>query len=305
MDRQMDRQRRSRTTKQLGIWAALFILASSIITVLYVSISLPPALGQTEVNSDLLTRQLEFVLRMNTAFLGFLGITGSIAAYFFGKSFKEFQDLSKDNIQDISKAAKEKLNRVHESSAIEIQKAVEAIQQKAEREVSYLIDNEIRERVRTEVRNVQRILQRERVISSTSIDYYLPGGNPNKAPREIELLKAREFKDVQYFTKLEELRPNASDVVVLDLIHFLMKENKFAEASKEVRDSTAAPILESLLQLFPKASVLIVYVNSRPFLGGLDSDERYILAANSPITVVGNAADGAYVAKGARQAQEY
>ena len=273
---------------------------------LCVFISLPPALGQTEnVDSELLAQQLEFVLRMNTAFLGFLGITGSIAAYFFGKSFKEFQDLSKDNVRDISQAAKEKIERVHESSEVEIQRAIESIQHKAEREVAYLIDNEMRERVRTEVRNVQRILQREKVISSTSVDYYLPNGNSTEIPREVELLKAREFKDVQYFTQLGDLRPENSDVVVLDLMHFSTQKGMFALASKEDRDSIVAPILESLTDLFPESSVLIVYVNSRPFLGGLDSDNRYILAANSPITVVGNAADGAYVAKGARQAQGY
>lgn len=296
---------RSQIKRQISQWVPSSILAFLVVAVLYFFISLPPALGQAaNVDSELLAKQLEFVLKMNTAFLGFLGIAGSIAAYFFGKSFKEFQEFSKENVRDIYKASEEKIQRIHESSEAEIKKAIESIREKAQREVSYLIDGEVRETVRAEVRSVQRILERERVISSTSVDYYLPGGmsHPIEEPQEVELLRAREFKNVQYFTEISELRPKSSDVVVLDLIHFsTVAGEAFKELSKEERDSAAKPILEELMNLFPKSSVLIVYVNSRPFLGGIDSDERYILAANSPITVVGNTADGAYVAKGARK----
>lgn len=301
---------RSQTKKQLGRLWTLFLLGFLIISVLYFSVSLPPALGQAaNVDSELLTKQLEFVLKMNTAFLGFLGISGSIAAYFFGKSFKEFQDFSKENVRDISKASEEKIERIHESSEAEIKKAIESIRQKAERDISYLIDGEVRGIVRTEVRNVQRILQREKVINSTSIDYYLPGGMPDSTekPKEVDLLIAREFKDVQYFTKIGEgdLRPENSDVLVLDLMHFSTERGeKFKELSEQDRNNKAKPILDEILEKFPKSSVLIVYVNSRPFLAGIDSDDRYILAANSPITVVGNTADGAYVAKGARKADQ-
>ena len=189
-------------------------------------------------------------------------------------------------------------------------KAIESIRQKAERDISYLIDGEVRGIVRNEVENVQRILQREKVINSTSIDYYLPGGmsNSTEKPKEVELLRAREFKDVQYFTKIgtSDLIPENSDVLVLDLIHFSTETGeKFKELSKQDRDRIAKPILDEILKNFPKSSVLIVYVNSQPFLGGIDSDNRYILAANSPITVVGNTADGAYVAKGAREADQH
>ena len=296
---------RSQTKKQLGRLGVLVCLIALFTGVLYFAIALPPALSQTiDSESDLLSKQLDFVLKMNSVFLGFLGVAGTLAAYFFGKSFKDFQTFSKENIQAISQASKERMQSIQDSSEVEIQRAVEQIKERAEREVFYLVDEELREVVRAEVMSVQRLLQRERVISSTSVDYYLPGGmqNPAETPREVELLRAREFKDVQYFTEISELRPRDSRVVVLDLIHYMTAEKgMFASASKEDRDRLAAPILKELTDLFPESSVLIVYVNGRPFLAGLDSENRYILAANSPITVVGNSADGAYVAEGAQK----
>lgn len=303
---------RSHIKKQLGRWElpsiiVVLVITALFVTVLYSAVSLPPALGQTSsADSALLTKQLEFVLKMNSAFLGFLGISGSIAAYFFGKSFKDFQDFAKENIREIYTSSEAKMKSIHDSSEVEMQNAVESIRKKAEREVSYLIDNDVRDTVRAEVRNAKRILDREKVISSTSVDYYLPGGMETltEKPREVELLKAREFKNVEYFTELSDLRPQVSDIIVLDLIHFstLSQEKFISLKDSKVRDDIAKPIVDELLNLFPKSSVLIVYVNSSPRLGCIDlvPDDRYILAANSPITVVGNTADGAYVAKGAR-----
>lgn len=300
----------SRTKKRFGRWGlssflAVFVVPALFVTILYLAISLPPASGQTpNADSVLLTRQLEFVLKMNSVFLGFLGVSGSLAAYFFGKSFKDFQDFAKENIREIYNSSETKMKNIHDSSEVEIKNAVESIQKKAETEISDLIDDDIRETVRTEVRNVQRMLQREKVISSTSVDYYLPGGNPTEEPREVALLNAREFKNVEYFTEISDLRPRTSDVVILDLIHFsTLSQEKFTSLSDpKNRDDIAKPIVDELLKKFPKSSVLIVYVNSFPRLGCIDlvPDDRYILAANSPITVVGNAADGAYVAKGDR-----
>ncbi|MGC1308410.1 MAG: hypothetical protein WA885_14390 [Phormidesmis sp.] len=299
----------SRAKKRFGRWGlspllAVFVVPALFVTILYLAISLPPASGQTpNADSVLLTQQLEFILKMNSVFLGFLGVSGSLAAYFFGKSFKDFQDFAKENIREIYNSSEAKMENIRNSSEVEIKNAVESIRKKAEAEISYLIDNDVRETVRTEVRNVQRMLQREKVISATSVDYYLPGGTPSEEPREVALLNAREFKNVEYFTKISDLRPETSGVVVLDLIHFLTpSQEKFTSISdSKDRDKIAKPIVDELLEKCP-SSVLIVYVNSYPRLGCIDlvPEDRYILAANSPITVVGNAADGAYVAKGDR-----
>lgn len=317
---------RSQIKKQFGKWCILSLLTTLVAAGLHSATCLPPAIGQisdtdgqaTDVTeqiinpeSELLTKQLEFVLKMNSIFLGFLGVSGGIAAYFFGKSFKEFQDFSKENIREVYKASEEKIERLHESSEAEVKRAIQSVREKAEREVFYLIDSEVREIVRTEVRNVQRVLQREQVISSTSVDYYLPGGmsNPTDIPGEVELLRAREFKNVEYFTELSELREGTSNVVVLDLIHYSTQSNiGFTDLNATERDDIAKPIVDDLLGLFPKSSVLIVYVNNYPRLSCVDSDKvpdgRYVLAANSSITVVGNSTDGAYVAKGAHKAAQ-
>lgn len=297
---------RSRTIKQLRQLTFLIAIVALFVVMLHAAISLPPAFGQADTaESELLAKQLEFILKMNSAFLGFLGVSGTLAAYFFGKSFKELQDFAKANIQEVSVASQEKMKAIQDTSKVEIESAVETVKKNAEREIAYLVDNELREVVRNEVRAAQRVLQRERVIASTSVDYYLPNGDPMHPPREVELIRAREFEDVQFFTTLDALRPQQSDVVVLDLMHFSVSEGElFTEASKPDRDRIAKPIVDSLTALFPKTSVVIVYVNGFPRLDGLDSDDRYILAANSPITVVGNSADGAYVAKGAQNVAE-
>ena len=121
-------------------------------------------------------------------------------------------------------------------------------------------------------------------------------------PKEVGLLRAREFGDVSFFTQRNELRTQESDVVVLDLENFKTEAGEaFAGLTPDVRNEIARPIIDDLLERLPKSSVLIVFV-SYPQIQHINvvAKKRYVLAANGSITLVGNAADGAYVAKGDR-----
>ncbi len=218
-----------------------------------------------------------------------LGVAGAIAAYFFGKSFHDLQVSARENIK-----------RIHDFSEAASKEAVEQIRRKAEIEVAYMVENEARDIIRAEVRNIARIVKKEQVIGTTQVDYFLPGGN--REPKEVGLLRAREFGDVGFFTQINEVRARESNVVVLDLENFVIEAREaFATAAPDVREAIAQPIIDDLLQRLPHSSVLIVFVSYPPIKHiNLVSKDRYVLAANGSITLVGNVADGAYVAKGDR-----
>ncbi len=59
------------------------------------AVNLSPSAGQTgQAESEMLASQLEFILKMNSAFLGFLGIIGALLTWFF-----------KNNLEDAKKVA--------------------------------------------------------------------------------------------------------------------------------------------------------------------------------------------------------
>ena len=219
-----------------------------------------------------------------------LGVAGAITAFFFGKSFHDLQVAARDNIK-----------RIHDFSEAASKEAVEQVRRKAEIEVAYMVENEARDIIRAEVRNIARIVKKEQVIGTTQVDYFLPGGN--REPKEVGLLRAREFGDVGFFTQIDEVRAEESDVVVLDLENFMSESGEaFSAAVPDVREAIAQPIIDDLLKRIPNSSVLIVFLSYPPIQHiNVVAKSRYVLAANGSITLVGNVADGAYVAKGTRQ----
>lgn len=265
-------------------------------------------LGQTvtpEVKPDvatadieLLKSQLEFLKQSYSEFVETIkvifvvfGIAGAITAYFFGKSFKDLQTFAKENIASI-----------HDFSKTASQEAVEQVKRKAEKEVAYMVENEASDIIRAEVRNIARLLKKEQVISSTRVDYYLPGGD--EEPKEVGLLRVREFDSIHFCAQIDQLEPVGSNVTVLDLVNFTVpQQGAFAQMPKEAREEIAKPIINQLLEMLLASAVLIVYVSYPPINHiNVVARNRYVLAANSPITLVGNTADGAYVAKGDRRA---
>lgn len=263
---------------------------------------LPPIASPT-ADVELLKSQLEFLKQSYSQFVDavkiiftILGIAGVLAAYFFGKSFKDFQEFARKDVKDFQELARR-----------DVQEAVQRVRQEAEAQIPRLVETEIGALIRAEVASVERTLRREQVIGSTLVDYFLPDGTSE--PKEVELLRIRNFKrvqfcsDIQALGNIQSLRRSPSDVVILDLINYITPSGQaFPNLQEQERETEAKSLIDALLGLLPNSTVLIVYVNVPPPLKYLNSvpKNRYVLAANNPITLIGNAADGAYVAVGER-----
>ena len=198
---------------------AIAFIQSSMQELPHIGTSLIPhyLLGQTSppeivlADVELLKSQLEFLKQSYSEFVEtikiifiILGIAGTLAAYFFGKSFRDLQIAARENIEII-----------HDFSEAASKEAVEQVRRKVETEVAYMVEHEARDIVRVEVKNIARIVKKEQVIGTTQVDYYLPRGD--RPSKEVNLLRAREFGSVGFFTQINKLRTQESDVVVLDL----------------------------------------------------------------------------------------
>ncbi len=163
--------------------------------------------------------------------------------------------------------------------------AREMIEARVNQQVGALID--------AKVDDVKRTLQREQVIVSTLVDYYLPGSGQ---PDEFYLLQARKFRSVRLLHKLEEMRQDCGDVIVLDLQNWVMASGqRFVDLPEEEREAQAQEQIDALLRILPPSTVVIVYIRlTIKYLFRVTN--RYVLPANNPVTLVGNTADGAYVA---------
>jgi hypothetical protein len=171
------------------------------------------------------------------------------------------------------------------------QVAREMIDRRVEGHISALVD--------TRVEEVARTIRREQVVGSTYVDYYLPNGS--QEPAELRLLKARQFRDVRVLHSLEAVRRSPGDVVVLDLQNWVLPSGqRFGELPEEEREARAREQIDGLLEALPRSAVVVVYIRGTiKYLYGIR--DRYVLPANNPVTLVGNTADGAYVALGERK----
>ena len=170
------------------------------------------------------------------------------------------------------------------------QVAREMIDRRVEGQISALVDARVEE--------VARTIRREQVVGSTYVDYYLPNGG--QEPAELKLLKARQFRDVRVLYSLEAVRRSPGDVVVLDLQNWVLPSGqRFGELPEEEREARAKEQIDGLLEALPRSAVLVVYIRGTiRYL--YEIRDRYVLPANNPVTLVGNTADGAYVALGDR-----
>ena len=258
----------------------------------------PPLSADVEV----LKSQLEFLRQSQSQFIDamkiiftVLGIAGALVNYFFGKSFKDFQDSARQDVKEFQKFSRG-----------EVETAIQRVRQEAEAQIPRLVETEVGDIVRYEVSVVKRALQREQVISTTIIDYFLPNGADE--PKEVELLRARQFKqvnfccDVQSLENSQRMRRSPSAVVVLDLQNWKLPSGQAFINLPEVDSETQAKMqIDELLEVIPASAVLVVYIRKQvKYLYNIN--DRYVIAANNPITLVGNAADGAYVVVGDRTA---
>ncbi len=236
--------------------------------------TLNPAKAANEI--ELLKSQLEFLKATNgqlgqsfTRFVSAMqftlvafGFLGAFLTYIFGK-----------NLEDAKKVASQ------------------TIQQE--------IDSHIAGLVQKEVRNVKRTLSRERVISSTVVDYYLP--SPEGETNEYKLLQAREFQDVMFWNNINLPQRFTGDVCVLDLENSIDSNNqKFSQLPQDKREETAKQIFDGFIKMLPSTKTIVIYV-APPALRAINSERFkgiYYAPANTPITLVGMVADAAYVANG-------
>ncbi len=206
----------------------------------------------SQANKDLNESFKTFVDTMKFVLVIF-GFLGTVIAFIFGK-----------NLDDAKKVARD------------------AIRQEVDSHVTTL--------VQTEVDNVKRTLQRERIIGDTTVNYYLP--HQTQPPREFKLLQVRGFRDVRFPKDLQQLQTTLSDVIVLDL------ENWLTTLPEAEQEAAAKDQIDTLLNLLPRSAVLVVYVRSVvKYLYSVPRD-RYITPANNPITLIGMVTDAAYVAAG-------
>lgn len=233
--------------------------------------------------SDSLTQQIEFLRQENqdltnsftkyvdamkwnlTVLAGLAAILTAVGGWIF-----------KSNLDDAKQVAQEMINR------------------RVEAQISTLVNNRVEE--------VSRTIRREQVVGETYVDYCLPGSD--RKPPEFSLLNARQFKDLRFINALDDIQNEPGNVVVLDLVNYTTPSGQlFSSFTGDDREAVAQPLIGRLLQLLPSSTVVVVYVNFPPLKAVNQAPRnRYVIAANNPITLVGNTADGAYVALGDRAA---
>ena len=254
-----------------NVWKAvsLGLLLVAIASIIIASVSLTPVAGNVAfTEAEVLQKQLEFVLKMNSAFLGFLGIIGALLTWFF-----------KNSLEDA--------------------KAVAARMVKEE------MAGKVRGLVEEEFRYWERMAQPERVISQTLVDYYLPEGAAE--PEEFYLVKQRGFRRVLFCDRLEALRRSEADVVIADFQNckradgqrrLLMNAGRLTAES----EAWAKGQIDFIRAVISEQAVLVVYIRGTVgYLYEPKFENAYVLAANNQVTLVGHAGSGAYVAFGARQ----
>lgn len=166
--------------------------------------------------------------------------------------------------------------------------------QMAREMVDRQVEGKISTLVEARVDDVTRTLRREQVIGKTLVDYYLPDGTG--PTNELRLLQARGFQSVRPVRSIEAMQSSPGQVAVLDLQNWVLPSGqRFAALPTTEQEAQAQEQIDQLLLLLPRSAVLLIYVTGRiNYLNTIR--DRYVLAANNPITLVGNAADGAYVA---------
>ncbi|MEH2056858.1 MAG: hypothetical protein V7K97_12025 [Nostoc sp.] len=166
------------------------------------------------------------------------------------------------------------------------------------------VENKIADLVQSEVESVKRSLQRERVIGSTTVDYYLPSDDPTE-PNDCKLLRTRGFAKVRFWHQKRKPKKPVGDIFVLDLINSRLLEGQdFAGLSKDdarnKREEKVKNQIDLALNWLDKATVLVIYIDgfSEEVKNLAARVDYYYVAANTSVTLIGIVADSAYVAEG-------
>jgi hypothetical protein len=158
---------------------------------------------------------------------------------------------------------------------------------------------EVSEKLEVKMADLKRTLQKEEVVGSTLVDYWLFGTEP--LPTEYALLVSRGFRSVRPRRDDRALAQPCGDVVVLDLENWEnAAKQKFPDLAKDEREQEAQRQVDLLMGMLPKHAVLVVYTRSVvTYLYGVPKN-RLVTPVNNPVTLVGMVSDGAYIAAGMR-----
>ena len=249
-------------------WATLVLAIAASVAIITMAVNLSPSSAQAgKVESEVLAKQLEFILKMNSAFLGFLGIIGALLTWFF-----------KNNLEDAKQVASQMVREE--------------------------LDQHIQRKVETEFRFWEMGARTERVVSQSLVNYYLPNGS--RAPREFFLVKNRGFRQVLFCSRLEEIRRSSADVIILDVQNWVDSSNQPVVRTEKGRltedsENQVKAEIQKLEAILSEAMVLVVYVRGTvSYLNGPKFAEKFVLPANNQVTLLGHVVNGVYVAYGDR-----
>ena len=249
-------------------WATLVLVIAASVAIITMAVNLSPSSAQAgKVESEVLAKQLEFILKMNSAFLGFLGIIGALLTWFF-----------KNNLEDAKQVASQMVREE--------------------------LDQHIQRKVETEFRFWEMGARTERVVSQSLVNYYLPNGS--RAPREFFLVKNRGFRQVLFCSRLEEIRRSSADVIILDVQNWVDSSNQPVVRTEKGRltedsENQVKAEIQKLEAILSEAMVLVVYVRGNvSYLNEPKFAEKFVLPANNQVTLLGHVVNGVYVAYGDR-----
>jgi hypothetical protein len=261
------------TVKKTAPFIFSSLIVAAVVVALYKLIELSPTssqIGQTE--SEILATQIEFILKMNSAFLGFLGIIGALLTWFF-----------KNSLEDAKKVA----------------------QEIARQELA----THLRSLVKEEIQDLDRSLLVERVVRQTSICYYTVSEEDEVFP-EHELLKQRGFVNIHRWNESRKEKTPFEKVLIIDFVNseVLQIPNLFdedrdkREKANRKRECIFKEKIGGILQSRPGNPICVVYI--RPGSGRIAAIDtltndfpklEYYTSANTPVALMGAVVDAAYV----------
>jgi hypothetical protein len=143
---------------------------------------------------------------------------------------------------------------------------------------------------------VKRTLDRESVVSTVLVDYLLL--DDSTPPKEYDLLGFRGFQNLKFCAQIEDLRKHNVDIVIIDLENWKPRGlplGSFDSRNLDQQQQGAKPV-EDVLALLANRTIVVVYVRGvLNILNNLQPPGR-VIPANSPVTLLGNVAEAAYVA---------
>ena len=202
---------------------------------------------------------------------------GVFAYFLFGNTLKE----AKQNVDDVARAEIRRI--VSQSITDEVNRVLPELKDEIKQE----INNNISAIITQRIGDVQRTIEREGLIGSTSIEYIAL--NSNSEPEEVNLLKNRSFQAVNFCSNWEQLG-NHYDVLVLDFF------------TQNFSDEQRLEIVGETINKLSSQSALVIYAPPPPkglkpeVFTVLNDNKVYYTPANSAVALIGRVVDAAHMA---------